>query len=137
LYWIILPPPYIKRHYSKTPPPGVTKLATGEGSAYKTIQVLKGRPKEDVIGIDIGIAIVDIRVKGKELTIHFKQDPSDTYSGKKQTMDEFLFGGKDKGVSMDEFLFGKSSKPKKRNGKKRKKITHNNLGLSVSLKGVG
>jgi len=96
LYWILLPPPYTKRHYSKTPPPGVKKLATGEGSAAKTIQVLGGRPTEDVLGIDIGICIVDIKVKGKELTIHFKQDPSDAYSGKAQTTDQWLFGGQTK-----------------------------------------
>lgn len=82
LFWIIMPPPYDEKYYSKKAPAGAYKFATGEDSAYKTIQVLNGIPKKDILGVDIGIAIVDIRRKGKELTIHFKQDVEDIYKGK-------------------------------------------------------
>lgn len=82
IFWIMIPPPYNKRYYSKEPPAGVYKFAVGEDSPYKTIQAIGGMPSKDVTGIDIGIAIVDIIRKGKQLEIHFKQDVDDAYKGK-------------------------------------------------------
>ncbi|GAG20526.1 unnamed protein product, partial [marine sediment metagenome] len=81
IFWITMPPPYDKRYYSKKSPEGAYKFAVGEDSAYKTIQVIGGMPVKDIEGIDIGIAIVDIGRKGKELEIHFKRDEEDAYKG--------------------------------------------------------
>lgn len=78
----MMPPPYKKRYYSKKSPEGAYKFAIGEDSAYKTIQVIGKIPDRDILGIDIGIAIVDIKRKDRELTIHFKQDVEDIYKGK-------------------------------------------------------
>jgi hypothetical protein len=82
LFWIMMPPPYTKRYYSKTSPTGTYKFATGEGSAYATIQSIGGIPTKDVRGIDIGIAIVDITKRDKQLKIQFKQDAEDAYRGR-------------------------------------------------------
>ena len=81
VFWITMPPPYDKRYYNKEAPEGAYKFATGEDSAYKTIQIIGGMPGKDILDIDIGIAIVDIKRKGKELSIHFKRDEEDVYKG--------------------------------------------------------
>ncbi len=83
IFWRYLEPPIYKPlETSKTPLPGTYKFATGEDSAYKTIQVIGGMPTKDIRDIDIGIAIVTIIRKGKELEIQFKQDVEDAYKGK-------------------------------------------------------
>ncbi len=81
-WWYILPP-YRQEdfHWSKKALPGTYKWATGKGSAYATIQVLGGNPPEDV-DVDMGIALVHIKAKGKDVEIDFTQDAADTYKGK-------------------------------------------------------
>jgi type III secretion system FlhB-like substrate exporter len=62
--WFILPPPYRQEDviYSKYPPAGVHKFATGRGSAKKTAQILGELPPNDV-NIDMGWVKVHIRGK--------------------------------------------------------------------------
>ncbi len=74
MFWKVIPPPYDvdKPITLKEAPAGVTKFATGEGSASKTIQVLGGPAPNDV-SIDLGV--VDIFIKGGTM------DPKITYKG--------------------------------------------------------
>ncbi len=82
LFWRYLEPPnYDELKTSKTALPGTHKFAVGEDSAYKTIQVINGLPDRDIKQLDIGIALVSITRKGKELEINFKRDEADAYKG--------------------------------------------------------
>jgi len=87
LFWKLLPPPYRQKDLRtlKSAPAGAYKFAVGEDSAYKTIQVLGGMPARDVKDIDIGIALVDITRKGRDVTARFKRDVEDVYKGKTVT----------------------------------------------------
>ena len=131
MFWITMPPPYNERYYTKGAPEGAYKFAVGEDSAYKTIQAIGGMPSEDVRGIDIGIAIVDIIRKDKELTIQFKQDVDDAYKGKKLSEKIFTFkkpNGSNLKYHTDET--GKlviDQEPKKRGARKPKSIPSETL----------
>jgi hypothetical protein len=85
MFWYVLPPPYTKESmwYSKRPPAGVYRYATGKGSAEKTIQIIGGTATRDA-DIDIGIAIVHLKAKKDKISIDFSQDADDTYKGKSE-----------------------------------------------------
>ena len=71
--WHYVEPPYKKDnfHTSKNPLPGTYKFATGPGSSYATLQVLGGKPPDDV-DVDLGWAKVHItKQRGNDLEIKF------------------------------------------------------------------
>lgn len=63
LFWIIIPPPYTKKFYSKRRPIGARGSATGKGSAKRTLQVIGGKVGRD-IKVNVGWAIVHIKAMG-------------------------------------------------------------------------
>lgn len=67
LFWRFVEPPYTENdfHASKWPLPGTYKFAVGEGSARQTLQVLGGSPPEEVKGLDLGWAIINLKRKGR------------------------------------------------------------------------
>ena len=73
--WKIIPPPYRDedKFTMRQAPPGAYKFASGKGSAYKTIQVLAGKPPKDV-EVDLGWAKVRITSKDGKLDIDFVHD---------------------------------------------------------------
>lgn len=83
MFWKVIPPPYdIERPINmKEPPKGVTKLATGKGSAYATVQVIGGLPPKDV-KVDLGWADVYISATSEDdVTINFKSGGEKTVIG--------------------------------------------------------
>lgn len=90
--WIVIPPPYRDEDklYLSHPPPGVTKFATGKGSAYKTLQVIGGKPEKDV-DIDVGWANIHISTKGA-LKMSFKggkEAVNERWASEKERMEEY------------------------------------------------
>jgi len=55
-------------------PPGTYKFAVGKGSAYKTLQVIGGKPPQDVRDIDLGWARINIKTRGGVLEIEYVHD---------------------------------------------------------------
>jgi len=51
--------------------PGTKKFATGKGSAYKTVDILGGRPKDDYVWIDLGWTNVEVFMKNGVPRIKF------------------------------------------------------------------
>jgi len=90
--WQVLPPPYGQEdmRYFDQPIPGTYKFATGKGSAYKTIQVIGGAPKQDV-DVDLGWTQIHISAKGKDLQMSFgggKEAADERWSQEEQAMSE-------------------------------------------------
>ncbi len=69
-FWEAVPPPYDKVYHLTKPLPGTYKFATGKGSAYKTLQVIGGRPEKDVY-VDLGWADITIKHQDGDLTMSF------------------------------------------------------------------
>ena len=68
-----------RAYFVKEPPPGVKVRATGKGSAYKTIQPVKGKgPKSDV-HYDLGNRDIIVSNQGRQ--IKFKPDPGQRTRG--------------------------------------------------------
>jgi hypothetical protein len=90
--WVVIPPPYSdeSKMYLDRPLPGTTKFATGKGSAYKTLQVIGGKPEKDV-DIDVGWANIHISTKGA-LKMSFKggkEAVNERWSAEKERMEEY------------------------------------------------
>ncbi len=83
--WWITPPPYDKKYYKiGEAPEGVTNVDEGEGSAYKTIQVIGGVIDKSV-KLDLGWADVLISPdKDGKAQIKFTRDPNLVYKGKQK-----------------------------------------------------
>jgi hypothetical protein len=73
LMWKYIPPPYKKVINLRNPPPGQYRFADGEGSAYKTLQIIGEPPKGRIPPIDLGWAVVQIVVKNGIPTIEYLQ----------------------------------------------------------------
>lgn len=83
MFWKVIPPPYdTKRPINLShAPKGAKKFATGEKSAYKTIQVLGGVPPKNV-SVDLGWADVFISSESEDMTrIVFKSGGEQTVVG--------------------------------------------------------
>jgi hypothetical protein len=70
--WLIIIPPYQKEniHYLNNPLPGTSKIASGRGSASKTIQIFNGTLDHDIF-IDLGWSNAHIFSERQELKIAF------------------------------------------------------------------
>lgn len=64
--WRGIPPPYedVKPLWSEEPPAGITKFATGPGSAYRTAQIIGGGT---VPSMDIDLGVVDVFTREDEI----------------------------------------------------------------------
>jgi hypothetical protein len=84
LYWKAVPPPYDQSKPLTLPlgvePEGITKRATGEGSAQKTLDVLGGVPPER-IDIDMGVVDIHITPEDGQGVIFFKGGGIETKVG--------------------------------------------------------
>lgn len=80
-WWVIMQPYNDRKRalFVKQVPPQVKMVATGKGSAYRTIQLIKGAgPKRDY-HYDNGIQ--DIKLVAKPLGLRFKRDPGQRTTG--------------------------------------------------------
>ncbi len=77
--WVAIVPPYGKEniYYLQNPLPGTRVLATGKGSASKTVQMISGT-LEQALFIDFGWSKARIYPDGQELKIEFTGGASAT-----------------------------------------------------------
>jgi len=90
--WGVLPPPWRDEDkiWLDHPLPGTKKFAVGKGSAYKTLQVLGGRPAQDA-DIDMGWAQIHISSKNGQMQMTFgggQEAANDRWAMEQQYMDE-------------------------------------------------
>lgn len=85
MFWRAIPPPYTqeKPDTLKYPPQGVTKFAKGEGSAYKTAQVIGGREAVKDYLVDVDMGVVDVFTEGARDRIRFSGGGLRTNVGKR------------------------------------------------------
>jgi hypothetical protein len=90
--WVVLPPPYRDEDmlYLDNPLPGTYKFATGKGSAYRTLQVLGGKPAQDA-DVDMGWAQIHISSKDGKMNIDFgggEEAVNERWAMERERMDE-------------------------------------------------
>jgi len=90
--WGVLPPPWRDEDkiWLDRPLPGTKKFAVGKGSAYKTLQVLGGRPPQDA-DIDMGWAQIHISSKNGQMDMQFgggQEAANERWAMEQQYMDE-------------------------------------------------
>lgn len=85
----VLPPPYRQEDLEtiRYDPLGVTKYATGEGSAFKTLEVIGGVPPTDIENLDLGWARINIRrIGGEEVEIEYVHDVESNVGERHETV---------------------------------------------------
>jgi hypothetical protein len=94
--WIMLPPRDDGSYHSEDmqyfdkPLPNTRKFYTGKGSAYKTLDIINGIPKQDA-DLDLGWTNIHISTKGRELQMSFgggKEAADSRWAEEQAQMDE-------------------------------------------------
>ena len=82
----VLPPPYLQDDMftMRRPPPGyLDEGFTGEGSAFKSLQIIGGNPPESVENIDLGFVKINVKLEAGKPVISYAQD-EDANVGKRE-----------------------------------------------------
>lgn len=77
--WDVIVNPYTSNeHYYMVlgdPPEGATIAVGGPKSAYRTAQMLRGKPPSKEVKVDSGFQDITVTPEGKKITLHFTPDP--------------------------------------------------------------
>jgi hypothetical protein len=111
----VLPPPYRQEDFftMREPPPGYEDMGwRGKGSVKKSLQIIGGLPENNIEGIDLGWARININVEGGKPDIEYVHDKEANVGersktvgmGKGQIPLEAWDEAKSQGVPYEEFI---------------------------------